>query len=250
MKLRFIDSVRPNKTGVLDGLVDPKWHDDECQRLADYLESATPVGYALSRTPECTMCDFVLRQNLTLTDGVYEWSQILSHYVGAHKVRLPESIVDDMLNRLDELRAAPKDLGWWRDQMNGVTTLGRGLRALGSLPPNANDDLEGLVDPTWSDNESEALSDYLRFGTVLDCDPETESTCTMCRFTLQNQSVLTDGTYVWSQILFHYVGAHKVHLPELAVSDILNRFHGLDEADLDWDWWQALLGGNPAESDN
>ena len=68
----------------------------------------------------------------------------------------------------------------------------------------------------------------------------------MCDFTLPNESILTDGTYVWSQLLSHYVGEHEARLPAPIVLDILQRSRDLDEAELDWDWWPDLLREAPA----
>ena len=106
MELRTLSTWSCNKNGELDELVDPAWSDDESSELSDYLEFGTVLGYPISTAPTCTMCDFRLPQMLILTDGLYEWSQILFHYVRVHKVHLPDPIVFDMLSRLHELQDA------------------------------------------------------------------------------------------------------------------------------------------------
>jgi hypothetical protein len=115
MKLRSIGQWRGDEDPDLSRLVDPEWCDNESDELSEYLEYGTLLGVPLSGPDQCKLCDFRISQTFILTDGIYMWRQLLYHYVGVHKVHLPEPIVSDMLSRLHELQDAEQDTTWWRD---------------------------------------------------------------------------------------------------------------------------------------
>ena len=245
MKLFRLGSWTPNQNGELDRFVDTAWPDIESDKVSSYLEFGIPLGYAVSRRPQCTMCDFTLADTLILTDGVYQWGQILFHYVGAHKVRLPEPIVTDMLNRLDKLRNAELNEDWKNGLPRGEQTRTQEnvapLRFLGDYLYSAAGESGMLAGVELSHHERDILSDYLETGILLHRSLERRPACTLCDFTLPAELVFTDGVYAWSQILYHYVGAHGAHLPEQTVSDMVTRSMELASSERDESLWRDLM---------
>jgi hypothetical protein len=114
-ELREIGWWRNENDPDLSRLIDTAWDDDECRATADYLEYGICVGALLSGPSKCRLCDFALPDSLVLTDGTYEWPQLLFHYVGVHKVRLPTQVIQDMLSTLSDLEESPLDSQWWKD---------------------------------------------------------------------------------------------------------------------------------------
>ena len=244
MRLRSLDTWSPNQDGELYGLIDSKWSDEESDALSSYLKLGSLLYCPMSRSPKCTMCDFTLDDLLIFTDGVYSWSQIMFHYVGAHKVRPPEPVVSEMLSRMDSLRRAEQSQGWWNDALREAKEQEHGvrLRSLDAYVLGATGELTDVADATESDNNQE-LADCLEFGTLLGFSDATLAVCTICDFAVEDALLLTDGVYVWSQILFHYVGVHNAKLPEPAGLDMLNRLHTLQNVTQDVNWWRDLIHG-------
>jgi hypothetical protein len=50
------------------------------------------------------------------TDGMYIWPEGLSHYVGDHKVRLPEEFVRHAERNLAAFNECDIDVEWWIDR--------------------------------------------------------------------------------------------------------------------------------------
>jgi len=137
VRLRSIGRWRDDEDPDLSRLVDPQWCDGESEELSEYLEYGTLLGVLLSGPDRCRLCDFGFPQTFVLTDGVYMWRQLLHHYVGAHKVRLPEPVASDMLNRLHELQDAKQDTAWWRDLCGTTLAPRHGSSLPKATPPGA-----------------------------------------------------------------------------------------------------------------
>ena len=113
--LRIIGIWRYHNDPDLSEMVDLEWDQYEAEELSDYLEFGTLIGVTMSGPAKCRLCDFVLPNDLMFTDGVYQWHQLLFHYVREHKVRLPGKVVSDMLDRLHALQESESDISWWRE---------------------------------------------------------------------------------------------------------------------------------------
>ncbi len=100
----------------LRDLIDVSWDQEQVSEVADYLENGMTLAALISnpQNRHCRLCEFSYKDDLLLTDGVYVWPQLLCHYVSAHKVRLPQVIIDDMMSRWDALEQSQQDVSWWR----------------------------------------------------------------------------------------------------------------------------------------
>lgn len=106
-------------------LIDESWDQGEADEVADYLEHGLYLGTFISspQSRQCRLCEFRVRDDIILTDGVYVWRSLFAHYVGAHKVRLPSVIWEDMMERFCALEEAEQDIAWWRDVVATQGTL-------------------------------------------------------------------------------------------------------------------------------
>jgi hypothetical protein len=97
-------------------LVDPEWDDDEADMVARYFRNGMRLGASLGGPARCRMCDFKIPDDWLMTDGTYQWRELLAHYVEVHKVRMPRAIVewiDSNLASLEEDAIHADD--WWQE---------------------------------------------------------------------------------------------------------------------------------------
>ena len=92
--------------------VDNAWDDRERDTVAHYLEDGGGVPWDWMGYSRCRFCGC---QNgyKELTDWTYLWPEGLSHYVREHAVRLPNQVVDHILER-ERLTDREVDPHWWR----------------------------------------------------------------------------------------------------------------------------------------
>jgi hypothetical protein len=106
--------------------VDTSWVADERQRVAQYLSQGRALCYFMGFSWcrfRCAISAAALG-TADLTDGTYCWPAGLSHYVWRHNLRLPDQIVQHILNqpafpsKQAQLVLATNDidLSWWLAQ--------------------------------------------------------------------------------------------------------------------------------------
>ncbi len=92
-------------------LVDPDWDERERFAVELYFKRGTYLRLYMGPSP----CRFCGRHNgvSEYTDGVLLWPEGLAHYIQDHEVRLPATIVQYVLDRLDRLEATTASVDWW-----------------------------------------------------------------------------------------------------------------------------------------
>ena len=108
----------PGWPNVMD-FVDEQWDQAERDRVASYLEAGFVPWIQMGISP-CRMCG-AANGSAEQTDGVYIWPEGLAHYVRAHGVRLPVSVIRHIHTRCAEIGASevkthPELVNreWWR----------------------------------------------------------------------------------------------------------------------------------------
>lgn len=111
--------------------IDPAWAPAERQQVLTYLQHGRPLvawmGYSWCRF-RCGIRDPHLGA-WDLTDGTYLWPEGLSHYVAAHQVRLPEEVVQHILQQerfpIEQANQVAEEarstFSWWRAQQGTGT---------------------------------------------------------------------------------------------------------------------------------
>jgi hypothetical protein len=99
-------------------LVDEQWDRDDREVIASYLDRGFVVRAYLGRAT-CRLCGSTLG-SLDVSDGTYCWPDGLGHYVLEHAVRLPESFLEHVRERVLELEEADLDHEWWRTASEGL----------------------------------------------------------------------------------------------------------------------------------
>jgi hypothetical protein len=64
------------------------------------------LGATLGLRSECRLC-FLLADDILMTDGVYQWHQVLAHDVPEHRVRLTGLVVKNMFAGATALMVRP-----------------------------------------------------------------------------------------------------------------------------------------------
>lgn len=95
-------------------MVDGTWDEREREQVADYLDAGIVPWASPGRSP-CRLCGKP-NGSSERTDFVFVWPEGLSHYVRNHAVRLPQPILDHILNRWAEVgfERVEVDDAWWR----------------------------------------------------------------------------------------------------------------------------------------
>lgn len=92
--------------------VDADWSYEEREAVTEYLSRGF-VARAYLGQSNCRICGVTVGSR-ELSDGVYLWPEGLAHYVEAHAVRLPDSVLEHIEQRTAELEDAQVDDAWWR----------------------------------------------------------------------------------------------------------------------------------------
>ncbi|GGJ51360.1 hypothetical protein [Deinococcus roseus] len=83
----------------LTDYIDPDWDLELVYRVSEYLKKG--IIYIEATTEQrfiCSMCKKDLGYNgVMMTDGVFVWPHVLSHYVEFHKVRIPDNFLKHIL---------------------------------------------------------------------------------------------------------------------------------------------------------
>ena len=111
--------------------------------------------------------------------------------------------------------------------------------------PHAGADLplvDRMIDTGWDADERDEVAAYVANGTVA----RGYMGFAECRVCGQPNGNLefTDGTYVWPEVLAHYVAQHGVRLPQEFVSHVARSVERIEGADREDSWWKSqTLGG-------
>ena len=107
-----------------------------------------------------------------------------------------------------------------------------------------------LVDNDWQPDDKSRISEYLSEGNTIrhfGCRPYS---CHICRRKLPNAGFCkTDGHWVWTGYLHHYVEYHNVRIPDAMVSHIRNNDYEMvdSETPIDELPWPTSTDQLPAE---
>jgi hypothetical protein len=128
--------------------VDEQWNAEEKERVIAYLKSGHEMPYAYAGVSWCRFrCGYHQLGSLELTDGKYLWPEGLYHYIEAHNVKLPQAIIDHILNNTEIKPAGDNytiDWSWWKAQQgsNTVNNTFNDLQDIGVLTIIQVSDLE------------------------------------------------------------------------------------------------------------
>lgn len=100
-------------------------------------------------------------------------------------------------------------------------------------------DAPRLEGDQYVDDNTSILCQYLRFGSISYDDDCVAWDCMLCEEKGIGYLHFSDGVYEWLQGLDHYVGHHRVKLPQTFVNDALRNFHRISGARRDTSWWEA-----------
>lgn len=105
-----------------------------------------------------------------------------------------------------------------------------------------------FVDESWSENDRELISRYLRSAYTM---PYAAGGVSWCRFRCGNVNLgaqeFTDGKYIWPEGLPHYIDEHKVRLPQEVIDYMLSNKNiepVKDNFEIDTTWWKTQTGWN------
>lgn len=99
-------------------------------------------------------------------------------------------------------------------------------------------EVTAFVDESWSGDERNTVSAYLRSGTVVRHFMGL-SPCRICGE--PNGSIeFSDGMFIWPEGLAHYIDDHAVRLPQRVVEHALAEMDRLESAPVESTWWQSL----------
>lgn len=102
--------------------IDPDWDTVERDQVIAYLKAGQPMPYASMGLSWCRFrCGINNLGAGEFSDGKYVWPEGLVHYLEAHQLRLPQSVVTDFLapshlNQKVDLSNVVINDEWWRAQ--------------------------------------------------------------------------------------------------------------------------------------
>ena len=106
---------------------------------------------------------------------------------------------------------------------------------------------QDMVDEGWDASERPGAAGYLdRDGVASYLERGFIARAYMglspCRLCRQNNGCLelTDGTFLWSEGLAHYVRDHAVRLPDRFLEHIAEVADAIESADVEESWWKSL----------